>query len=66
MSPNIMQPATTSPVGINSVVEYMLDAGQRSILFWDVLRERGRQYQEHLAEAVGLGSAKTGKGRTAP
>jgi Protein of unknown function (DUF3141) len=33
-------------------VEYMVDAAQRSILFWDVMRERGNQYREHLAETV--------------
>jgi pimeloyl-ACP methyl ester carboxylesterase len=28
-------------------IEYWTDAWQRSILFWDVLRERGNQYIEH-------------------
>lgn len=28
--------------------QYMLDASQRSILFWDVLRKRGNNYHEHL------------------
>jgi hypothetical protein len=32
--------------------EYMIDAAQRSVLFCDVLRQRGNQYQEHLAETV--------------
>ena len=32
--------------------EYMVDAAQRSILFWDVMRQRGNQYREHLAETV--------------
>ena len=32
--------------------EYAVDAAQRSILFWDVMRQRGNQYREHLAEAV--------------
>jgi len=31
-------------------VDYMFDAAQRSVLFWDVLRQRGNQYLEHLAE----------------
>src|SRR3954465_3164016 len=35
-----------------SALEYMVDAGQRSLLFWDVMRERGNQYREHLAETV--------------
>jgi pimeloyl-ACP methyl ester carboxylesterase len=33
-------------------LEYMTDAAQRSVLFLDVLRQRGNQYREHLAEAV--------------
>jgi hypothetical protein len=33
-------------------VEYMRDAAQRNILFWDVMRQRGNQYREHLAETV--------------
>jgi hypothetical protein len=31
-------------------VEYMVDAAQRNVLFWDVMRQRGNQYHEHLAE----------------
>jgi hypothetical protein len=31
-------------------IEYIVDAAQRSILFWDVMRQRGNQYQEHMAE----------------
>jgi hypothetical protein len=33
-------------------IEYMTDAAQRTLLFWDVMRQRGNQYREHLAEAV--------------
>src|SRR4051812_36753638 len=33
-------------------LEYLTDAAQRSVLFWDVMRERGNQYQEHLAETA--------------
>ena len=32
--------------------EYVVDAAQRSILFWDVMRQRGNQYREHMAETV--------------
>jgi len=32
--------------------EYMIDAAQRSVLFADVMRRRGNQYLEHLAEKV--------------
>ena len=30
--------------------EYAVDAAQRSVLFWDVMRQRGNQYREHKAE----------------
>jgi pimeloyl-ACP methyl ester carboxylesterase len=33
-------------------VEYFIDAAQRSVLFWDVMRQRGNQYREHLAETA--------------
>jgi len=35
-----------------AAIEYMTDAAQRTVLFWDVMRQRGEQYQEHLAETV--------------
>ncbi len=35
-----------------STFEYLVDAGQRSVLFLDVMRQRGVQYREHLAEAA--------------
>ena len=28
----------------------MVDAAQRTVLFWDVMRQRGNQYQEHIAK----------------
>jgi len=37
---------------VPSAVEYMVDAGQRSALFLDILRQRGDQYREHLAETA--------------
>ena len=33
-------------------LEYMTDAAQRWVLFWDVMRQRGNQYREHLAETA--------------
>jgi pimeloyl-ACP methyl ester carboxylesterase len=33
-------------------MDYMIDAAQRSVLFCDVMRQRGNQYREHLAETV--------------
>jgi pimeloyl-ACP methyl ester carboxylesterase len=34
------------------LLEYLIDAGQRTVLFWDVMRQRGNQYREHMAETV--------------
>jgi len=34
------------------LVEYTTDAMQRTVLFWDVLRQRGNQYRKHMAETV--------------
>jgi hypothetical protein len=39
-----------SPLG--SMIEYALDTGQRNVLFWDVMRQRGDQYREHLEETA--------------
>ena len=42
-----------SPFGMFApAVDYMVDAAQRSVLFWDVMRQRGNQYREHLAETA--------------
>jgi hypothetical protein len=32
--------------------DYMIDAAQRTVLFWDVMRQRGNQYRAHLAETA--------------
>jgi hypothetical protein len=48
-------PATSSPAMsglVASAVEYMVDAGQRSVLFMDIMRRRGDQYREHLSETA--------------
>src|SRR3954462_14693025 len=37
---------------VASAVEYMMDAGQRSVLFLDVMRQRGDQYREHVAQTA--------------
>src|SRR6188472_1160329 len=36
----------------NPAWEYLVDAAQRSVLFWDVMRQRGKQYREHMAQTV--------------
>ncbi|MGA7185933.1 MAG: DUF3141 domain-containing protein, partial [Pseudolabrys sp.] len=33
-------------------IEYAVDAFQRGVLFWDVMRQRGNQYREHMAETA--------------
>jgi len=35
-----------------SAIEYAIDAAQRNVLFLDVMRQRGNQYREHLAETA--------------
>jgi len=55
MSPNMNEAATAltqvcDPLA--AATEYILDATQRSVLFWDVMRQRGNQYYEHMAEAA--------------
>jgi pimeloyl-ACP methyl ester carboxylesterase len=44
--------AFTTPLVFAPAMEYLVDAAQRSVLFWDVMRQRGNQYREHLAETV--------------
>src|SRR5512139_2538341 len=43
--------SNSAPFGMfASGMEYAIDAAQRSVLFWDVMRQRGNQYREHMAE----------------
>ncbi len=37
---------------VASAMEYMVDSGQRTVLFLDIMRRRGDQYREHLAETA--------------
>jgi Protein of unknown function (DUF3141) len=43
-----MQSLDTGP--LPPAIDYMIDAAQRTVLFWDVLRERGNQYREQTAK----------------
>ena len=53
MSVSTAKLADTSMFGpLGPAMDYMIDAAQRTVLFWDVMRQRGNQYREHLAEAV--------------
>ena len=38
--------------GFGQLAEYIVDAGQRTTLFWDTLRQRGNQYLAHMASEV--------------
>src|SRR5436190_24225012 len=41
------------PVGLfATAAEYFLDAAQRSVLFWDIMRQRSNQYRAHLAKTA--------------
>jgi pimeloyl-ACP methyl ester carboxylesterase len=49
------KPATsggTQPGIFASAFEYLVDTGQRSVLFLDVMRRRGIQYSEHIAQTA--------------
>jgi hypothetical protein len=35
-----------------SAMDYMIDAAQRTVLFWDVMRQRGNQIHERLTETT--------------
>src|SRR5215203_924260 len=37
---------------LGSVTEYLVDAGQRSFLFLDVMRRRSDDHREHMAKAA--------------
>jgi hypothetical protein len=51
--PESKKPAYAWPAEMfASAAEYMLDAAQRTVLFWDVMQQRGNQYREHLAKVA--------------
>src|ERR1700760_2502734 len=52
MKENSAFPSNAMPGLFASAFEYLVDAGQRSVLFLDVMRQRGEQYRQHLAETV--------------
>ena len=53
MSSDNQQVSGSTPLGFfGPLIEYMTDAAQRSVLFWDVMRQRSSQYRDHLAETV--------------
>jgi pimeloyl-ACP methyl ester carboxylesterase len=53
MRPSAIDLPPAMPFGMFApAMEYMVDAAQRSVPFWDVMRQRGNQYHEHEAEKV--------------
>src|SRR5260221_247522 len=45
--------SNVTPFGIFApAMEYAIDAAQRSVLLLDVMRQRGNQYREHMAESA--------------
>jgi hypothetical protein len=48
-----MNGAPVQPFGLFApAIEYLVDTAQRTVLFWDVMRQRGDQYREHLEETA--------------
>ena len=45
-------PGSALPDLFASAFEYLVDARQRSVLFLDVMRQRGEQYRQHMSETV--------------
>jgi Protein of unknown function (DUF3141) len=53
MRPSASDPLPPMSSGVFApAMEYMVDAAQRAVLFWDVMRQRGNQFREHAAEKV--------------
>jgi Protein of unknown function (DUF3141) len=44
--------AAWSTISSHSAWEFLIDAAQRNVLFWDVMRQRGAQYREHMAQTA--------------
>ena len=42
--------AQVDPRTLDPLSAYLVDAAQRTILYWDVMRQRGNQYREHMAQ----------------
>ena len=34
------------------MLDYLVDASQRTVLYWDTMRRRGNQYIEHMEDKV--------------
>jgi len=56
MHANQNEPAAATSTQVSGpfapAIEYAADAAQRTVLFWDVMRQRGNQYHEHMAKVA--------------
>jgi hypothetical protein len=56
MSNNRLSTSSSDASGVANpwtlATEYLVDASQRGVLFWDVMRQRGNQYREQLKMVV--------------
>ena len=50
LKPETGLPTEFGPFG--SLIDYGVDAAQRTALFWEVMRQRGNQYQTHAAKVA--------------
>lgn len=48
--PEQRQPIPLLPPAVDAALEYAIDTWQRSVLYADVMRQRGNQYQRHMAK----------------
>ncbi len=49
----MMKTESVNPISAYSeLMEYLMDAGQRTVLYWDVMRQRGNQYLEHMSKTA--------------
>src|SRR3954464_3396917 len=52
MNPLQDSKSVSAPGPFASAMEYLVDAGQRSALFWDTMRLRANDYREHMAQSA--------------
>ncbi len=55
MPSNPLTPSSSNAASLGALapaVEYAVDAAQRSVLYCDVMRQRGNQYRAHMAKTV--------------
>jgi len=45
-----LHPVSLLPPALDAAIEYAVDSWQRSVLYADVMRQRGNQYQRHMSK----------------